>query len=274
MKAERSDPTTSTPFAARMSVEQVEEGLALAPKFDADGLIPCITTDANTGEVLMLGYMNGEALQRTIATGEAHYWSRSRQCLWRKGATSGLVQEVVEMRIDDDQGRCLAARPGRRFGRTVCHVGYRSCFYRSVELGGHSDWTCAARVSRSRGNHLIRRDVYGGRAESDAALRGRWNAPNASRRKVRSNRSMMPPGSNCHATSPTRWSICAPQSHVAIKSASSSDTLIAALMTELKTPTFRLRSDLDCRAVQRNPFSRLSRRSKVPKRTSGLSLAV
>ena len=103
MSAERTDPTTSAPFAARLSVEQVEEGLCLAPRFDADGLIPCITTDAATSEVLMLGYMNGEALQRTIATGEAHYWSRSRQCLWRKGATSGLVQEVVELRIDDDQ---------------------------------------------------------------------------------------------------------------------------------------------------------------------------
>ena len=103
MSAERIDGTTSTPFAARVSVEQVEAGLALAPKFDADGLIPCITPDANTGEVLMLVYMIGEALQRTITTGEAHYWSRSRQCLWRKGATSGLIQEVVELRIDDDQ---------------------------------------------------------------------------------------------------------------------------------------------------------------------------
>ena len=135
MRAERNDPTTSAPFAARMSVEQVEEGLALAPKFDADGLIPCITTDVNTGDVLMLGYMTGEALQRTVATGEAHYWSRSRQCLWRKGATSGLAQKVVEMRIDDDQDavwlRVRVAGSG-----ASCHVGYRSCFYRSVELGG------------------------------------------------------------------------------------------------------------------------------------------
>ena len=137
MRAERADPTTSTAFAARISVEQVEEGLALAPKFDADGLIPCITTDASTGTVLMLGYMTGEALRRTIATGEAHYWSRSRQCLWHKGATSGLVQEVVEMRIDDDQDavwlRVRVAGSG-----ASCHVGYRSCFYRSVELGGPS----------------------------------------------------------------------------------------------------------------------------------------
>ena len=137
MTAERTDPTTATAFAARMSVEQVEEGLALAPKFDADGLIPCVTTDANTGEVLMLGTMNGEALQRTIATSEAHYWSRSRQCLWRKGATSGLAQKVVEMRIDDDQDavwlRVRVAGSG-----ASCHVGYRSCFYRSIELGGPS----------------------------------------------------------------------------------------------------------------------------------------
>ncbi len=133
MASDRSVPAAV--FAARTTVEQVEEGLALAPRFDADGLIPCITTDADTGEALMLGYMNSEALQRTIATGEAHYWSRSRRCLWRKGATSGLVQEVVEMRIDDDQDavwlRVQVAGSG-----ASCHVGYRSCFYRSVELGG------------------------------------------------------------------------------------------------------------------------------------------
>ncbi len=137
MAPDKSVSAAAAPFAARATVEQVEEGLALAPKFDADGLIPCITTDANTGEVLMLGYMNGEALQRTIATGEAHYWSRSRQCLWRKGSTSDLVQEVVEMRIDDDQDavwlRVRVAGSG-----ASCHVGYRSCFYRSVELGGPS----------------------------------------------------------------------------------------------------------------------------------------
>ena len=135
MAPDKSVPAAATAFAARTTVEQVEEGLALAPKFDADGLIPCITTDVNTGDVLMLGYMTGEALQRTIATGEAHYWSRSRQCLWRKGSTSGLVQEVVEMRIDDDQDavwlRVRVAGSG-----ASCHVGYRSCFYRSVEFGG------------------------------------------------------------------------------------------------------------------------------------------
>ena len=138
MSAERTDGTPSTPFAARVSVEQVEEGLALAAKFDVDGLIPCVTTDANTGEVLMLGYMNGEALQRTIATSEAHYWSRSRQCLWRKGATSGLIQEVVELRVDDDQD-AIWLRVRIAGSGASCHVGYRSCFYRSVQLGGRSD---------------------------------------------------------------------------------------------------------------------------------------
>ena len=90
-------------FAARTSVEQVEEGAELAPKFDADGLIPAVTTDAANGELLMVGYMNAEALRKTIETGEAHYWSRSRQVLWHKGATSGLVQKVTELMIDDDQ---------------------------------------------------------------------------------------------------------------------------------------------------------------------------
>jgi len=138
MCAKTEDPIGSSSFATRMSVEQVEEGLILAPRFDDDGLIPCITTDATSGEVLMLGYMNSEALQRTIAIGEAYYWSRSRQCLWHKGATSGLVQEVVEMRIDDDQDAVwLRVRiPG---SGSSCHVGYRSCFYRAVDLGNSTD---------------------------------------------------------------------------------------------------------------------------------------
>ena len=120
-------------FRRRLSVEQVEEGHELAPKFDADGLIPCVTTDHATGEVLMVGMMNREALARTIETGEAHYWSRSRQQLWHKGATSGLVQTVVEMRIDDDQD-CVWLRVSIPGGAS-CHVGYRSCFYRRVPVG-------------------------------------------------------------------------------------------------------------------------------------------
>lgn len=120
-------------FAPRLSVEQVEEGTGLAPRFDADGLIPVVTTAAESGEVLMLGYMNAEALAKTIETGEAHYWSRSRRCLWHKGATSGFVQKVVEMRIDDDQDAVWLRVAVT--GGASCHVGYRSCFYRQVPLG-------------------------------------------------------------------------------------------------------------------------------------------
>lgn len=121
-------------FATRKSVEQVEEGTELAPKFDKDGLLPVVTTDAATGDVLMLGYMNAEALSKTIETGEAHYWSRSRKTIWHKGATSGLVQKVVDLRIDDDQDAVWLKVEVAGSGAS-CHVGYRSCFYRSVPLG-------------------------------------------------------------------------------------------------------------------------------------------
>ncbi|WP_306144779.1 phosphoribosyl-AMP cyclohydrolase [Roseibium sp. MMSF_3412] len=121
------------PFAPRETVEQVEEGNILAPKFDANGLLPVVTTDAGNGDVLMMGVMNEEALLRTIRTGEAHYWSRSRRCLWHKGATSGLVQKVVEMRIDDDQDAVWLRVAVD--GGASCHVGYRSCFYRAVPTG-------------------------------------------------------------------------------------------------------------------------------------------
>ena len=124
---------THSPFAQRTSLEQVEEGSVLAPKFDGEGLITCVTTDATSGELLMVGYMNADALQRTLESGEAHYFSRSRQVLWHKGATSGLTQTVVEVRIDDDQDavwlRVRVAGNG-----ASCHVGYRSCFYRAVDV--------------------------------------------------------------------------------------------------------------------------------------------
>ncbi len=120
-------------FQLRHSVEQVEEGTDLAPKFGSDGLLPCITTDASSGEVLMLGWMNEEALRLTIQTGEAHYFSRARQILWHKGATSGLVQKVVEARIDDDQD-AIWLRVSVSGSGASCHVGYRSCFYRSVPV--------------------------------------------------------------------------------------------------------------------------------------------
>lgn len=122
------------PFAQRTSVEEVEEGSLLSPKFDSDGLMPVVTTDAQTGELLMHAYMNQTALMKTIETGEAHYYSRSRQTLWHKGATSGLIQYVQQLLIDDDQDclwmRVTVAGPG-----ASCHVGYRSCFYRQIPLG-------------------------------------------------------------------------------------------------------------------------------------------
>lgn len=121
-------------FGKRESVEEVEEGRLLAPKFDQDGLIPAVTTDADSGELLMLGYMNAEALEKTIETGEAYYWSRSRECLWHKGATSGLIQKIVELRIDDDQDAVWLRV--NVVGDASCHVGYRSCFYRAIETGG------------------------------------------------------------------------------------------------------------------------------------------
>ncbi|MDG2288185.1 MAG: phosphoribosyl-AMP cyclohydrolase [Woeseiaceae bacterium] len=124
---------TPVKFQARDSIEQVEEGDDLAPKFDDRGLITVVTTDATSGEVLMQGYMNKEALQLTISTGEAHYFSRSRQVLWHKGATSGLVQTVREFLIDDDQD-CVWLRADVTGGAS-CHVGYRSCFYRKVPVG-------------------------------------------------------------------------------------------------------------------------------------------
>jgi phosphoribosyl-AMP cyclohydrolase len=124
-------------FSPRTSIEQVEEGFELAPRFDDQGLIPVVTTDAQSGEVLMHGYMNAEALRRTLELGEAVYWSRSRQALWHKGATSGLVQKVVEVRVDDDQDAIWLRVEVR--GGASCHVGYRSCFYRRVPVGAEGD---------------------------------------------------------------------------------------------------------------------------------------
>ena len=120
-------------FKKRENVAEIEEGNLLSPKFDNDGLIPVITTDHQTNEVLMQGFMNEEALKKTIETKEAHYWSRSRKQIWHKGKTSGFVQKVKEIRIDDDQDSIwLSVDIG---DGASCHVGYRSCFYRSVPLG-------------------------------------------------------------------------------------------------------------------------------------------
>ena len=123
-------------FEQRKTIEQVEESTELAPKFDRDGLIPVVTTDFESGEVLMQGYMNDEAFKKTISLGEAVYYSRSRKTLWHKGKTSGLVQKIKEIRIDDDQD-CVWLRVDVQGGAS-CHVGYRSCFYRSVPFGEKS----------------------------------------------------------------------------------------------------------------------------------------
>ena len=120
-------------FKKRHTIKEVEEGKYLSPKFDENSLIPVITTDFKTGDILMHGYMNYEALKKTIETKEAHYWSRSRKKIWRKGQVSGFIQKIKEIRIDDDQDSIwLSVDIGNG---SSCHVGYRSCFYRSIPLG-------------------------------------------------------------------------------------------------------------------------------------------
>ena len=120
-------------FAPRIDTNQIENGHVFAPKFDADGLIVCVTTDAWTGEVLMVAHMNAEALEKTLSTGVVHYWSRSRQTLWRKGDTSGQLQTVVELRVDCDQDALLARVTVGGDGG-ACHTGRRSCFYRRIDI--------------------------------------------------------------------------------------------------------------------------------------------
>ena len=120
-------------FAPRGSTAEVEEGRAFAPKFGADGLVTCVATDASTGDVLMVAHMNAEALARTVETGEAWYFSRSRRALWKKGESSGHVQRVVEMRVDCDQDAVWIKVEQQ--GPGACHTGRRSCFYRAVPIG-------------------------------------------------------------------------------------------------------------------------------------------
>ncbi|MBT3938999.1 MAG: phosphoribosyl-AMP cyclohydrolase [Pelagibacterales bacterium] len=126
-------------FKNRISIKQVEEGTDLAPKFDEKGVIPCITIHTETKEVLMFAYMNEEAMKLTIASGYAHYWSRSRESIWKKGETSGMVQKLDRMLIDDDQDSLVieVSLTGPDLGgkEASCHVGYRSCFYREVSIG-------------------------------------------------------------------------------------------------------------------------------------------
>lgn len=131
------DETNGPGFSAREGVD-IEEGETFAPKFGEGGVMPVVVTDAGTGEVLMVAYMNALALARTIETGQAHYWSRSRGKLWRKGETSGNTQEVVEIRTDCDQDAIwLKVRMAGSGG--CCHTGRRSCFYRTLPIGQPAD---------------------------------------------------------------------------------------------------------------------------------------
>jgi phosphoribosyl-AMP cyclohydrolase len=120
-------------FKNRENIAEIEEGNLLSPKFDNDGLIPVITMCSTTRDILMHGYMNVEALKKTIETKEVHYFSRSRKQIWHKGKTSGFTQKVKEIRIDDDQDSIwVTVDIG---DGASCHVGYRSCFYRCIPLG-------------------------------------------------------------------------------------------------------------------------------------------
>jgi len=124
-------------FKKRNNIKEIEEGKYLEPKFDKNGLIPVITSDFKNGDILMHAYMNDESLKKTIETKEAHYWSRSRKKIWRKGQTSGFTQVIKEIRIDDDQDSVwLSVDIGNG---ASCHVGFRSCFYRSIPLGKIKD---------------------------------------------------------------------------------------------------------------------------------------
>ena len=119
-------------FANRSSIEFVEEGNTLAPKFNSEGIIPVVVTESSSDLVLMLGYMNKDALEKTILTREAHYWSRSRELLWKKGESSGMTHKVDQILIDDDQDSVWLKVTIDGLGAS-CHVGYKSCFYRTVD---------------------------------------------------------------------------------------------------------------------------------------------
>ena len=124
----------SMTFPTAPDTHALEHGSQLAPRFDANGLIAAVATHADTGEVLMFAWMTAEALARTLETGEAHYWSRSRNELWHKGETSGQIQKLVELRVDCDQD-CVLLKVLPQGDGGACHVGFRSCFYRVVEDG-------------------------------------------------------------------------------------------------------------------------------------------
>ena len=148
-------------FKKRENVAAIEEGKQLSPKFDNDGLIPVVTTDYKTGEVLMVGYMNSDALKKTIETKEAHYWSRSRKEVWHKGLTSGFKQKIVEIRIDDDQDSVwLNVDIG---DGSSCHVGYKSCFYRAIPLGKIRDTQNIEMDFKEKKKKFDPKEVYKGK---------------------------------------------------------------------------------------------------------------
>jgi phosphoribosyl-AMP cyclohydrolase len=136
-----------TSFALPGSTQDVEEGTAFTPKFDADGLVTAVATDAASGDVLMVAHMNAEALRKTIETGEAHYFSRSRKALWRKGEESGHIQRVMELRVDCDQDSVWLKVEQRGLG--ACHTGRRSCFYRALPVGASGAVTLEFRDART-----------------------------------------------------------------------------------------------------------------------------
>ena len=144
-------------FTKRKSIKQVEEGKELAPKFDKFGLIPVITTDFKNNNVLMHGYMNRQALKKTIETGEVYYWSRTRKVLWHKGAISGFIQKVQEIRIDDDQDAVWV----KVDTKASCHVGYKSCFYRSIPIKSKIKMRMVFKVNKKIFNP---KKVYKGRS--------------------------------------------------------------------------------------------------------------
>jgi phosphoribosyl-AMP cyclohydrolase len=128
--------------------DDIEEGLAFLPKFDTNGSITVVVTDAKSGDVLMVAHMNEEAIRKTVASGEAWYYSRSRKTLWRKGETSGHTQRVVELRVDCDQDALWLKV--EQAGEGACHTGRRSCFYRAVPLGRTGSVTLEFREAEKR----------------------------------------------------------------------------------------------------------------------------
>jgi phosphoribosyl-AMP cyclohydrolase len=150
--------TEDEPFAPPGSAADLENGAALTPNFDQDGLVTCVATEAGSGEVLMVAHMNAEALAKTIASGEAWYFSRARRTLWRKGESSGHVQRVVEMRVDCDQD-AIWIKVEQKGG--ACHTGRRTCFYRAVPLGEASE-AGATRLEFCGERVFDPKAVYGG----------------------------------------------------------------------------------------------------------------